>query len=202
MNNDKILNIIYELVKCQNNVSESDNENQSIFYYHLCELSLFFLDLQRNYANYIYNRDIEFDNYNSGIYLLKKHRLSRTFNKIENFVYLCYMYFSAKSDNYNDFNISQDIFKEDKVRLINFLSDDIIINDINQLYSQCNFIQISNNIDEKLSAICLFLCSHFPNHENIKKMNKNIDEVIKKSEGKDGCGKLRKKFRKDTFCSC
>lgn len=36
-----------------------------------CKLSLYLLDLQRNYSNYMYNRDEEIENLDSGIYELK-----------------------------------------------------------------------------------------------------------------------------------
>lgn len=163
-----------------------------------CQLSLYLLDLQRNYLNYIHNRDEEMDNLDSGIYQLKKHKSSRKCKCIEDYIWFCYDYLSNKGDDYSEGQEKGKTHKEieSEVRKVIFQDlNDVIIN----IYDEENLRDL--NLETIMSATFLYMVCYSPDNIKINKMNDLIKKICEVTKGK-GVAKLRKKFRNKTFCSC
>lgn len=165
-----------------------------------CELSLYLLDLQRNYANYIYNRDNEMDNLESGIYQLKKRRLSRKYKKIENYIWICYIYLYIKNNDYNVSEIEKETLKKIEKKIQTIIYQDLK-SQIIDIYGEEVLKQSDLALDTIMSATCLYMSCQLPNHVHFKNLKYLINEIFIKSENQR-CGNLRKKFKDKTFCSC
>lgn len=184
-----------------------DNDKQLISmikqfsYNHIlsCELSLYFLDLQRNYANYRYNRDVEIDNLKSGVYKLKKHKLSRKYKRIENYIWLCYIYLYIKHVKYE--RVQEEILEKTKRKIHTTIYQnlrDVIF----RIYEERDLNQDNSKIDEMIAFTCLYMSCHMPNNVHIENMKTIIDEIFR-NEKSEGGGRLREKFKNEDgkFCS-
>lgn len=157
-----------------------------------CEISLYLLDLHRNYINYRFNRkQIEYSD--NGVYHLKRKKFSRKFRAIKKYILYCYLFFLIESDKDEEFKAEQDI----RIK-INNINNAIISKEFEDLF---NKFQTRKNTTA-ISSSCLYLAILSPDRYEFKKMNDLIHKIDSMSKGHLGLGALRKKINEKTFCSC
>lgn len=175
-----------------------------------CELSLYLLDLQRNYSNYKcnseYNGDRKEDTFDKELLQLKQVKLNTTYTQIENYIMLCYVYFLKKEESNSEKNYDLLNIGENDLKKIEELLKGTIYQDFKNLvcatYIDHDLQQNKQDLDKMISSTCMFMSCYLSNDEYSKQIKEVIKEIHSNSHGK--LGKLQRKISLDnkTLCSC